>query len=407
MAFKRSPGVLHLRDRMREVSRNLVIPLSFTLPIFTLYLFDPSFFEFTWKGRTPHLIFLWLLFLELALAWGKLAKERSATTSWFKRAIIVVTAAAPIIYVFLLGINQKGESLFFSGINQKIVELGNSIGIPFGRLPPKIERPWYLQVSWPLSLEYIFFTIFFTASLLLMYGWRGPKRFPVSLFFLGATGAFYMIDTFYPYGTFTFLQALAPATASSTVQVLNWMGYEARISRFYQGMPVLYVAGLPGLPPAIAWGCAGVQSLFIYTFVILLFLKDFPFSFPRIAMRAYIPKRLKFIFKTKRASFLLECKITRTAIITFEALIVNLVRLVPIYIIIATGAIGTFIVNVLRIVSFCIIGVNTGRPAADIFHKYYGELYFIAWIITYVLIIVYGGRILTKMSALASKLKGS
>jgi len=345
-----------LLNRISEGSRNLVIPISFALPISILYVLDPSFFEFTWKGRTPHLIFLWLLFLELALAWGKLAKERSATTSWFKRALIVITAAAPIIYVFFLGINQNGESLFFSGINQKIVELGNSIGIPFGKLPPGEERAWFLQVSWPLSLEYVFFTIFFAASLLLVYGWRGPKRFPVSLFFLGATGVFYTIDTFYPYGTFTFLQALAPATASSTVQVLNWIGYEAYISGFHENMPVLYVAGLPSRL-AIAWGCAGIQSLFIYTFVILLFLKNFPFSLARKA------------------------------------------------IIFVVGASGTFVVNVLRIVSYCIIGVRMGQPDAEYFHKYYGELYFIAWIIVYVLIIIYGGKILTKMSALASKLK--
>jgi exosortase/archaeosortase family protein len=407
VAFKRSLGALHLLNRIGETLRKLVIPLSFTLPIATLYLLDPIFFESTWKGRTPHLIFLWLLFLELALAWRKLGEQQSAAPNWFKRVMIAIMAAAPIAYVFFLGINQNGEGLFFFGISSKIVELGNSIGIPFGRLPPMIEREWFPQVSWPLSLEYIFFTVFFAASLLLMYGWRGPKRFSVSLFFIGATGGFYMIDTFYPYGTFTFLQALAPVTAYYVVNILNWLGYKTRIMGLYQGMPVLDVAGLSGPPPAIAWGCAGIQSLFIYTFVILFFLRNSPFPLSRKAIRVSIPKRLKLIFKNKRISFLLKWEITHTAIIKFEVLLVNFLRFVPIYIIVVIGAIGTFIVNVLRIVSFCIIGVDTGRSAADLFHKYYGELYFIAWVIAYLLIIIYGGQILTKMSAVASKLKGS
>jgi len=339
---------LRLLKRISKVLRNLVIPISFALSISMLYILDPSLFEVTWKGRAPHLIFLWLLLLELALAWEKLREKQSLASSWSNRVIIVVMAAAPIVYVVIV---------YFFGVNYNIIKLGQSIGIPFGRLPPGIDREWFPQVSWPLSLEYIFFTAFFAASLLVTYGWFGPKRFPISLFFLGATGIFYLIDTFYPYGTFTFLQALAPATASSTVQILNWMGYEAYISRFYEGMPVLYVAGLRGPSPAIAWGCAGIQSLFIYTFTILLFLKDRAFSLTR-----------KIIYVT-------------------------------------IGGIGTFIINVLRIVSYCVIGVNTGQLAADIFHKYYGELYFIAWIIVYILVITYGGQVLTKMSVLVSKLK--
>ena len=345
--IKKSLRAHHLLKRVSETLRNLLILLSFIPPILALYFLDPSLFEFTWKGRAPHLIFLWLLLLELALAWGKLVEKQSAPYSWFKKVTIAIIVAVPTAYV--LGV-------YFLGFNHNIVELGKSIGIPFGRLPPGIVREWFPEVSWPLSLEYIAFTAFFAASILLMYGWWGLKRFSVSLFFIGATGVFYLIDTFYPYGTFTFLQALAPVTASSTVQVLNWMGYKAYIWFFIEDMPVLYVAGLPGPPPAIAWGCAGVQSLFIYTFTILLFLKGHASSLIR-----------KVIYVT-------------------------------------VGAIGTFIVNVLRIVSYCIIGINTGRPTAEIFHKYYGELYFMAWMIVYVLIIVYGSRIL-KISVLISKLK--
>ena len=42
---------------------------------------------------------------------------------------------------------------------------------------------------------------------------------------------------------------------------------------------------------------------------------------------------------------------------------------------VAVGAIGTFIINVLRIVTICIIGRNVGREAMKMFHNYYGELF--------------------------------
>ena len=113
--------------------------------------------------------------------------------------------AAPTAYVIAV-------SVF--GLSHWIVEIGELLGA--GRY-----GEWFLQHSWPLSLEYLLLTAFFTASIQLMYGINGLKRFLISLFFLGATGSFYMIDTFYPYGTITVLQAFAPITASSAVHVLN------------------------------------------------------------------------------------------------------------------------------------------------------------------------------------------
>lgn len=347
--MRESLGDLSLLNKIREAYRNLIIPVFFILSILVLYLVEPGSFESTWKGRAPELIFLWLLFLELVLAWEKLKEKKFNASQWFI-VISAITAAAPLIYVI---------GVFYFGLYHDIVELGKFVGVPFGRVPLGSDIQSFAQVSWPISLEYIFFALFFCVSLLLMYGGKGPKRFSVALFFLGATGVFYMIDTLYPFGTFTVLQAFAPVTASSAVHFLNWIGYEAGILGFYEGMPILYVAGLPGPNPVIGWPCAGIQSLFIYTFTILLFLKD-----------AAISSLRKVVY-------------------------------------VVIGAIGTFIVNVLRIVSYCVIGVNAGIGAREIFHKYYGELYFIVWIIMYLLVIIYGGRILTKLSTLVSKLKGS
>jgi exosortase/archaeosortase family protein len=88
----------------------------------------------------------------------------------------------------------------------------------------------------------------------------------------------------------------------------------------------------------IAWPCAGVESLFLYTVTLLLFLQTF-----RIA-------------KTRKL----------------------------IYFII--GAIVTYLINILRIVSIYLIALNNGDWGA--FHSYYGWLYSFLWIATYPLIIL-------------------
>jgi exosortase/archaeosortase family protein len=81
----------------------------------------------------------------------------------------------------------------------------------------------------------------------------------------------------------------------------------------------------------VAWPCAGIESLLIFTVVILLFLKRMPIS-----------------WKAKTGYF-------------------------------AIGAAVTYSINILRIVTIFTIGMNGGD--VDSFHYYYGPLYSVAWIV--------------------------
>jgi exosortase/archaeosortase family protein len=93
---------------------------------------------------------------------------------------------------------------------------------------------------------------------------------------------------------------------------------------------------------AVAWPCAGIESLLIFTVVTLLFLKRMPIS-----------------WKAKIGYF-------------------------------AFGAAVTYLINILRIVAFFPIGMNYGVDSEQVklFHFYYGPLYAIAWIVAYPLIIL-------------------
>ena len=187
------------------------------------------------------------------------------------------------------------------------------------------------------------FTISFLATILLAYGKDGLKTFSITLSLIAGMSAFYMIDTIFPYGVFKPLQMLALPTAACAAALLDIIGYRFNLvfSPGPASAPIIY-AYSQGVqtPVSIAWPCAGVHSLFLYTLIILLlFNKSNISSFRKI-----------------------------------------------IYFII--GAIGTYSVNVLRIVSYFIILVNEGIDAAQVFHNIYGELYFVVWIFLYILLII-------------------
>jgi thaumarchaeosortase len=195
----------------------------------------------------------------------------------------------------------------------------------------------------PLSTEYLIFTIFFALTNLLAHGREGLKTHSISIIFLGIIGSIYAIDSVYPYGSFTPFQIIVPTTAALAASVLNLMGYQTEWIGQLLGTPVLRVWNQKGEAVAgIAWSCSGVDSLILYSVTILLFLKDSGIS-----------------WKWRTIYF-------------------------------AIGAAITYFINILRIVTIFIIGIDYGVGSAQWwqFHNYYGALYSISWIITYPLIII-------------------
>jgi thaumarchaeosortase len=201
----------------------------------------------------------------------------------------------------------------------------------------------------PLSVEYLVLSILFVLIVMLEYGASGLNSFLISPIFLATIGVVYTIDNIYMYGSFSPFQILVPATATLAAMVLSFMGYQIQWKGEFSGTPVLHVGSSRGSAEAgIAWPCSGIESLIIYSVTILLFLRNM--SIP---------------LKQKLAYFII-------------------------------GAVVTFFINVLRIVSIFVIAVDTGgitSSQAQLFHNYYGQLYSIAWIISYPLII-FGSRFL-------------
>jgi thaumarchaeosortase len=233
------------------------------------------------------------------------------------------------------------------GLKDAVTALGKALGVPY-----RTFGAWFIDVSWPIAFEYLIFTASFTLSLLVLYGACNLRRFLISAFFLWSTTAFFLLNTFAPYGTVGVLQAFVPFTTKIVAQVLEVGGWQTSVRAIENGlgpgMVLSIMSESTSYSAVVYWPSAGIQSLIIYTGVMLLFIKDLHYSTVR-----------------KVSYFLL-------------------------------GVLGTFVVNVCRIASIMVIGLKIGRLEASMFHDYYGELFFIAWMISYLVILVYGSNIINR-----------
>jgi thaumarchaeosortase len=325
--------------KMKDIGRMLIriLPLiAFVPPFLILYSLYPGSFEQTWKGRTFYIFFLWLVALELIMNWDKvpkfkISKVRSVGTVAFISALLL-----PTIYIIAAN---------YLGINNAIENWATTYHVD----PNLIGDV-------PLSIEYLVFTVLFALIVYLGFGIRHLKDSALSTLFLASIGIIYTIDNFYPNGTFTPFQILVPTTTQLAAGIFNLMGYSTRITQShdstYGWLTQLYVrnprnpVNQPFNPQtlAIAWPCAGVESLIIYTVTILIFLKGSNIS--------WIRRTIYF----------------------------------------AVGAIVTYFINILRIVTLFTIALSYGSfpasPQFTQFHNYYGPLYSVTWIMFYPLMII-------------------
>jgi thaumarchaeosortase len=290
-------------------------------------------FDYTWKGRLFLLFFFWLFILEsfsdFKLLKGKLNDSRS------KIEHIAIFAFALIPLAYIISIN-------WLGFDQTVIQAGYAIR---GDYLKETWRYWEnsLNGDWPLSLEYVVFGASFLATTLLAYGKKALRIFAISIGLVIGIAVFYMIDTMFPSTAFQPFQVFALPTAACAAIVLQGIGipFSMMYSTAYGAAPIISVTkdGL-NVPTTVAWPCAGVHSLFLYTIIVLLLFKKSDISGLR--------KTIYFII----------------------------------------GAIGTYAVNVFRIVTYFVILLGQGQEPALVFHNVYGELYFFGWILAYIMLIV-------------------
>ena len=305
----------------------------FNLESITLFNERGFYFDYTWKGRLFLLFFMWLFVLETSINLKTLEKDwESSPKNLFKTLAIFVCAIIPLIYII---------SVNFLGFDQTILNIGEALRGEYWR-SHSIYWRLILEGDWPLVLEYTVFTVSFLATVLLAYGKVGLKTFSITLALVAGMSVMYMIDTIYPYGVFKPLQMLTLPTAACAAALLEIMGYNFTLafSPTLGSTPIIRMfANGSTNDVSIAWPCAGVHSLFLYTLIVLLL-------FRRATISSY-RKAIYFII----------------------------------------GAAGTYFVNILRITTYFVLLADVGKSAAQTFHDIYGELYAVLWILFYIFLI--------------------
>ena len=320
---------------IQAVKRNvhiiiMLLPiLSFVAPFLILYSLYACTFEQTYHGRTFLLFFLWLVVLEIILSWEKLQNIEVNKLRSIRTVLFVIALLLPTIYV--VAANYYGMNLMIQNLTSQYIS------------PLNIDSTQKIVIAsyMPISIEFLVFAVLFCFIILLEYGINILGDFSISTFFLGIIGVLFTIDYLYPQ-KLTPLQIFVPATATLAAKVLTLMGYQTSLS-FATNMPRLFVS--PATYVYIDWACAGVESLLIYTVIILLFLR-----------KTTIPWKYRIIY-------------------------------------FAIGAIVTYFINILRIVTLVLIIIGGNDAEFQVFHNYYGMLYSISWIVSYPLIII-GSRAL-------------
>ncbi|MCJ7763311.1 hypothetical protein MUP38_07670, partial [Candidatus Bathyarchaeota archaeon] len=237
-----------------------LISLSVVIPLAVLYFLYPLSFDKIFNGRAYYLFFIWLVVLEFALDWDKYKLETSKMS--VKRIFAFGLALTlPTCYVIV--------SNFF-GLNAAIRELTRLSGIISPSLADYVARLDFI----PLATEFLVFAVFFAVIILCAYKLRGLTDFLLPIALLGVVGAMSLINLLYP--TFVLFQIIVPTTAQLSANVLGFMGYQTVLMQGQDFVPLLYVRD-PASGAAwnawVAWPCAGVESLMLYTIIMLLFLK--------------------------------------------------------------------------------------------------------------------------------------
>ena len=307
-----------------------LIALSLAIPLAVLYFLYPLSFDKTFNGRAYYMFFIWLVVLEFALDWDK---YKSETSKMDVKRVVAFGLALVLPTVYVVASN-------FFGLNAAIRELTRLSGIISPSLADYVDR---LNFT-PLAAEFLVFAVLFAVIILCAYRLKGLKDFLLPIALLGVVGSMSMINLLSP--SFLPFQIIVPTTARLSADVLNLMGYITYLMPSRDFMPALFVsdpASMLSWQARIAWPCAGVESLMLYTIIMLLFLK-----------KSDIPRLHKVIY-------------------------------------FAVGAAVTYFINILRIVTLFIIGLNGGE--VWVFHDYYGQFYSAIWIMTYPLIII-GSQVL-------------
>jgi thaumarchaeosortase len=317
--------------------RNLIAVVLLS-PIALLIAGDPQSFTLNWgwEGQVGRGSFLFLAFIVL---WEWLDSRKNLPDKTRKSRLILSLA------IFLAVIVYYGARVTSSELRTDLYNFGYAVGAGKG------------TDSFPLAIDYIAYIVLAFFETLILLGPKGFKAITTPVVYSLGTTALVLLDAFFPYDSLAFMQ--------------NWVGIIWRLVLVVLAMIGVRIVTSPaGLypPPAvdlvrnsllvngnkgfmtilIYWPSSGLVSMLIFSIVIAV-----------IIIKMDIPVKRKVIYA-------------------------------------GIGALGTFMVNVIR-VSMIVSYVMFISLDVEAFHEVIGEILFLIWIVIYLaLIIRHEGRYYTQ-----------
>jgi thaumarchaeosortase len=309
-------------------SADLLLILA-AIPVLLLFALAPGTFELSWAGfgklgRGGLFIVLFFLAFEL-WDYRKTAKPR------LDRPHIAIA-----IIILMLGLFYFGAA----GIAGWFTELIYSVGKVLGAAGE-------VSNSWLMATDYTAMTIYLLALSIVLFSVRAVRAVITPVILSIGMVIFYLLDAFFPYGSIGPLQFWANFIVAA-VGSLSWI-FGLPIYGFSNLLTINGTHGFFRL--AVFWPSVGVQSMLIYSLVMIL-----------LAAKLDSPLRRKVIYAT-------------------------------------IGVIGTIFLNVLRIFIIAYYGyayAYTGQEL-DAFHNSIGEILFPIWIVVFLAIVLHvEGRLARK-----------
>jgi len=301
-------------------SADLLLILA-AIPVLLLFALAPGTFELSWAGfgklgRGGLFIVLFFLAFEL-WDYRKTAKPR------LDRPHIAVT-----IIILMLGLFYFGAAGIAGWFTELIYSVGKALG-----------AAGEVSNSWLMATDYTAMTIYLLALSIVLFSVRAVRAVITPVILSIGMVIFYLLDAFFPYGSIGPLQFWANFIVAA-VGSLSWI-FGLPIYGFSNLLTINGTHGFFRL--AVYWPSVGVQSMLIYSLVMIL-----------LAAKLDSPLRRKVIYAT-------------------------------------IGVTGTIFLNVARIFIIAYYGyayAHTGQEL-DAFHNSIGEVLFPIWIVVFLAIVLH------------------
>ena len=305
-------------NRIFGLSSNIAVILILTMPIVFAIVAYPNTFNLSWnQGRGGFLFALAFIFAEL---WGLKLNIQS------KRYLLVIGLSAAVVSYFIALPLGLREWIISSAPNFRV----------------------NLIYSWTWMWDFVIMGLYVISAELVLFGKCWYKIASAGAIYLAGSALILFLDAFFPYDSLGFLQFIVPSYLQADQWVIQYVQHN--IIHLGSGIPavaqgnLLVLNGLHGhFALKVFWPSAGVQSMIIYSLVMLAFL-----------LKMDIPKGRKAIY-------------------------------------FSVGVIGTALINLVRIISLSLFAllITTNVAQWETFHSVAGEIMFLPWLGIYLAAVIF------------------